>query len=136
MSADTAPAEMLGRDLFELVAGTMADRRRELINEPLARIWPELAHASVTAVDAYRFAFQSPAEARALAAEAALATAREDAITAYASHIDVALRDYDDNLRYGDDALGPEFFVERGMERAASAIRAQIAAPGAAMEAP
>lgn len=67
--------------------------------------------------------------------EAALAAEREDAITAYAGHIDVALRDYDDNLRYGDDALGPEFFIERGMERAAEAIRAQIAAPGAAMEA-
>lgn len=38
---------------------------------------------------------------------------------------DVAMREYDDNLHHGDDALGPEFFIEQGMERAAAAIRAQ-----------
>ena len=66
-AATQAPAAMPG-EMAKLVAKAMADRRLELINEPLARIWGELAATAIAAVRAHQFAHGQPAEA-ALAAE-------------------------------------------------------------------
>lgn len=118
-ASPTAPAAVPSEDLVRLVAATMEDRRRELINEPLARIWPELALAAVTAVDAYRFAFQAPAEFRALAAEAALAGERERCAEIADGLIDVQRNTVGWNV---------------ACRTISNTIRAQIDAPGASTE--
>lgn len=56
---------------------------------------------------------------------------REHLIAEYTRQIDVALKEYDENLGHGDDAMGPDYFIDRGMERAEKATRARSASAAA-----
>lgn len=113
-------AAVPGLEEIAAVAQAMKHRRRELINEPLDRIWDQLAEAAIATLAARRYVFgDGPTEAL---------TGHEEPVTAAVA----AERERSDKVAIYCDiprasTEGPDF--QLGVHEARGAIAAAIWAP-------
>jgi hypothetical protein len=126
------------RVIWSELAPTLAEKEREgarratIFQRKQADAWVEEYKARALAAEADSEQWQNLFESTRASQqqeinrlEAALAAERERCIQTLWSGIEAGLKEYEANLSYGYDAMGPEYFLENAFDAAAAAIRAQ-----------